>query len=57
MKIVKCICDNCNCSDECEYYNETMKSILDAARMPYVEDVFIYKLQELIEEFECEFYE
>ena len=56
-RIVKCICDNCGCSDECEYYNETMKPILDAARMPFVEDAFICKLQEAIEEFGCEFFE
>ena len=56
-RIVKCICDNCDCSGECEYYNETMKPILDAARMPFVEDAFIVKLQEAIEEFECEFFE
>jgi hypothetical protein len=56
-RIVKCICDNCGCSDECEYYNETMKLILNAVRMPFVEDAFICKLQEAIEEFECEFFE
>ena len=57
LRIVKCICDNCDCSGECEYYNETMKPILDAVRMPFVEDVFICKLQEAVEEFECEFFE
>ena len=56
-RIVKCICDNCDCSGECEYYNETMKPILDAVRMPFAEDAFICKLQEAIEEFECEFFE
>lgn len=57
LRIVKCTCDNCDCSGECEYYNETMKPILDATRMPFVEDAFIVKLQEAIEEFECEFFE
>lgn len=56
-RIVRCICDNCACNKECEYYHELMNPILNAARMSIVEDTFIFKLKDAIEEFECEFFE
>lgn len=47
-------CDNCDCKDECGYYEETINPIKEAIILG--NDEFSYKIKNILEEFECEYF-
>ena len=57
MNIVKCICNNCLLTSECEYYDEIMKPIIHGVMDSFYEDEFIFKLKDALESYKCEFFE
>ena len=53
-----CLCKCCACNTECEYYKETVKPIVDIASSMFgEEDEFIIQIREVLERFECEYFE
>ena len=58
MRLTQCICNKCKCVNECEYYEETVKPVIDAASTVILyDDSFTNKIKDVLEEFECEYFE
>lgn len=59
IKPITCICQQCKCIYECEYYAETILPVIKtvADNLGNVSDTFIRKLDEALEGFTCEYKE
>ena len=57
LKFKECICERCDCADECEYYEETIKPILDVIAPFSIGDSFLVAISNVIKDFECEYFE
>lgn len=52
------LCENCACKTECEYFEETVKPIIDVISSPFAdEDEFVIQIREVLENFKCEYFE
>lgn len=54
------LCNNCKCKEECEYYHETIKPIIDATKW-WMDDSLHKRVRDVLmnsmDEDECEYYE
>lgn len=58
FRIPRCICKRCACISECEYYKETVQPVLNIVEADvFCDDGFVNKLANVLEEFECEYFE
>lgn len=58
MRQVRCICKKCACVNECEYYKETVEPIINVMIITVLyDDLFTAKIKDVLEEFECEYFE
>jgi hypothetical protein len=59
MRDVKCICENCDCKSECDFYKETIEPCLEVVRVNLYDDSepFIKCLINNLNDFECEYFE
>lgn len=55
--LVQCLCKNCKCQSECEYYLENIDPIVDIVRDPFNQDEFTIQIREVLERFQCEYFE
>lgn len=55
--LAKCLCEKCGCQDVCEYYNDTVKKIVDAVKSPLNTDEFTIQIREILEKFRCDYFE
>ena len=52
-----CLCDRCSCMNDCGYYEETMKPILEGARTMLFEDEFTTRIKDALGDFTCDEFE
>ena len=58
MKFTQCICNKCLCASDCEYYEETVEPIINAVtKTVFYDDSFTVKIKDVLETFECEYFE
>jgi hypothetical protein len=59
IKPVNCICENCDCKSECDFYAETIEPCMNVVRANIYDDSepFIACLMRNLEDFECEYFE
>jgi hypothetical protein len=59
MRDVKCICENCSCKSECDFYKETIEPCLEVVSVNLNDDSepFIKCLINNLNDFECEYFE
>ena len=52
-----CLCERCACIKECEYFKEIVRPITDIANPVFGEDEFTIRIREVLETFECDYFE
>lgn len=59
VKPTTCICQCCACRSTCEYFEETVKPVINvvAVNLYEMSDPFVCKLDEALESFTCEYFE
>lgn len=57
IKGFNCVCDKCVCKEECGYYEETMKPIIQGASTMIYDDEFSVSIKEAINNYTCEDFE
>jgi hypothetical protein len=59
IRPVNCICKNCDCKSECDFYAETIEPCMNVVRANTYDDSepFIACLMRNLEDFECEYFE
>jgi len=59
MRDVKCLCENCDCKSECDFYKETIEPCLEVVRVNLNDDSepFIACLMRNLNDFECDYFE
>ena len=55
--LVQCLCKNCKCRIECEYYYETVRPIVDSVKSPLEQDEFTIQIRDVLEKFQCDYFE
>ena len=55
--LVQCLCKNCKCKDVCEYYYENIEPIVDVVKDPFGQDEFTIQIREVLEKFQCDYFE
>ena len=59
MRPVNCICENCDCKQDCDFYIETIAPCLQVVKVNLYDDTepFINCLIRNLNEFECNYFE
>ena len=59
MVTVNCICQTCDCKEECDFYADTIKPAIEIAEKNFFDtsEPFITCLVRNLNEFECEYLE
>jgi hypothetical protein len=59
MRDVKCICENCDCKAECEFFKETIEPCLEVVRVNLYDDSepFVRCLINNLNDYECDYFE
>jgi hypothetical protein len=59
MRDVKCICENCDCKAECEFFKETIEPCLEVVKVNLCDDSepFIRCLINNLNDYECDYFE
>lgn len=59
MKPVNCICENCDCKSECDFYAETIEPCMNVVRVNIYDnsEPFIKCLITNLNDFECDYFE
>jgi len=56
-----CLCERCNCNTECEYFEKVVEPIADIindiAKPMFGEDELTIQIREVLENFECDYFE
>jgi hypothetical protein len=55
--LVQCLCKNCQWQNECEYYFENIKPVVDVVKDPFYQDEFTIQIREVLERFQCDYFE
>lgn len=58
MRLTQCICNNCSCASDCEYYEATIKPVINAVTETVLyDDLFTSRIKVALELFECKCFE
>lgn len=59
MRDYNCLCEKCKFTNECKYYEETVKPIIESADslLCYPDDDFEIGIYNLLDNFECDNFE
>jgi hypothetical protein len=59
MRDVKCICENCDCKAECEFFKETIEPCLEVVKVNLYDDSepFVRCLINNLNDYECDYFE
>lgn len=59
IRPVNCICENCDCKSECDFYKETIAPCLEVVRVNLYDDSepFIACAMRNLNDFECDYFE
>lgn len=55
--LVQCLCKNCGCQNVCEYYHENIEPIVEVVKYPLFQDEFTIQIREVLEKFQCGYFE
>jgi hypothetical protein len=55
--LVQCLCKNCKWQRDCEYYHENIDPIVEVVKDPLGQDEFTIQIREVLERFQCEYFE
>ena len=56
--MVYCKCKNCDCCEECEYFEQSVKPVVEAVNANYdPADPYIRMLMKVLEGFQCDYFE
>ena len=57
MKVTECKCKRCGCQNECEYYHDIVKPIMNLIESTLEYDGFIIQIHGALERFRCDYFE
>jgi hypothetical protein len=56
--MVRCLCDRCDCCEECEFFEQSVKPVVEAVNANYDPmDRYMRSLVDVLCNFQCDYFE